>query len=189
MTETPDLRSSRRARHRRTRSRHDRSAQLDALYRALAPQVAGYLRAQGAADPEDLAGEVFLAVARGLDDFAGDEDRLRAWVFTIAHHKMIDDRRRRIRRATDPTAPDDLPPVSDRRDPTAPSDTRVDAAPAVRALDRLTADQRAVILLRVVADLSVADVAQILRKEPGAVKALQRRALATLARLVPQLGP
>ena len=188
MTETPELRSSRGARLRRARSRHDRSAQLEALYRALAPQVAGYLRAQGASDPDDLTGEVFVAIARRIHEFRGDDDALRAWVFTIAHHKMIDDRRRRTRRATDPVAPDDLPILRDERDTTAASDARVYAAPAVHALDRLTADQRAVILLRVIADLSVADVAGILGKEQGAVKALQRRALATLARLVPQLG-
>jgi len=51
-------------------------------------------------------------------------------------------------------------------------------------LDQLTEDQREVILLRVVADLSVADAAEILGKQPGAIKTLQRRALASLRRLL-----
>ncbi len=55
---------------------------------------------------------------------------------------------------------------------------------ALRTLQALTPDQRAVILLRVLADLSVADVARILGKTRGAVKTLQRRALAALARQI-----
>ena len=68
----------------------------------------GYLRAHGAAEPEDLAGEVFLQVVRGLDRFSGAERDFRAWVFTIAHRRLVDDapprragrrRRRRPRRS------------------------------------------------------------------------------------------
>ncbi|HEY3019439.1 MAG TPA: sigma factor, partial [Solirubrobacteraceae bacterium] len=72
------------------------------LYGALAPKVAGYLRANGAADPEDLTGEVFLQVVRGLERFSGDEHAFGAWVFTIAHRRLVDDLRRRSRR---PVAP------------------------------------------------------------------------------------
>ena len=55
---------------------------------------------------------------------------------------------------------------------------------AAQALAQLTPDQREVILLRVVADLSVADAAEVLGKQPGAIKTLQRRALASLRRLL-----
>ena len=58
---------------------------------------------------------------------------------------------------------------------------RVSASPAVRALEALTPDQRSVVLLRDVADLSVADTAHVLGKKPGAVKTTHRRALAALA--------
>ena len=51
---------------------------------------------------------------------------------------------------------------------------------AVRQLATLTDDQRAVLLLRVVADLSLAETAEVLGKPVGAVKALQHRALAKL---------
>jgi RNA polymerase sigma-70 factor (ECF subfamily) len=51
-----------------------------------------------------------------------------------------------------------------------------------RALGRVTDDQRTVLLLRLVADLPIADTARIVGKSTGAVKTLQRRALAAMAR-------
>src|SRR3954467_7709939 len=68
------------------------------LYRDLAPTVTGYLRLHGAVEPDDLASETFLGVFTGLAGFSGDEAALRAWVFTIAHRRLVDDWRRRSRR-------------------------------------------------------------------------------------------
>ena len=66
--------------------------------RGLAPIVLGYLRANGAPDPEDVLGETFLQVARDISRFEGDESSFRSWVFTIAHHRLIDARRYSARR-------------------------------------------------------------------------------------------
>jgi RNA polymerase sigma factor (sigma-70 family) len=77
------------------------AAQADAawayerLYRMLSPSVCGYLRVQGAADPEDLTSEVFLGAFRRIGSFAGDEGQSRSWVFTIAHRRLTDERRAR----------------------------------------------------------------------------------------------
>ncbi len=68
------------------------------LYREHAPAVLGYLRARGAPDAEDLLGEVFLQLARDLSGFEGDARAFRAWVFTVAHHRLLDDVRKRRRR-------------------------------------------------------------------------------------------
>jgi RNA polymerase sigma factor (sigma-70 family) len=68
------------------------------IYGDLAPPVLGYLRTRGAADAEDLMGEVFLQVVRDLNTFEGGERDFRAWVFTITHHRLLDDVRRRARR-------------------------------------------------------------------------------------------
>ncbi len=56
--------------------------------------MCGYLRVQGAREPEDLTSEVFLGAFRGLSGFSGDEDQFRSWVFTIAHRRLTDERRR-----------------------------------------------------------------------------------------------
>jgi hypothetical protein len=54
------------------------------LFRAYQPLLLRYFRAQTPAVADDLAGEVWVAVARGLHRFAGDEAGFRAWLFTIA---------------------------------------------------------------------------------------------------------
>lgn len=164
-------------------ARRGDEAAFSALYRALAPAVMGYLRGQGARNAEDLTGDVFVAVVRGLPRFEGDIDDLRAWVFTIAHHRLVDARRRSARQpdeaATDATLEALSQAVAGHESAIV---DRLAAAPALAAMERLSPDQRAVILLRVLADLSVERTARILGKRPGAVKTLQRRALAALRR-------
>ncbi len=155
------------------------SESLEDLYRELAPAVLGYLRGSGAAEPEDLLGDVFVAVLRGLPNCGDDPAAVRRWVFTVAHHRLVDERRRRMTRSRDVALDHTHEPVSD--DVYDEMLNRVSASPAVRALAALTPDQRSVVLLRDVADLSVADTAHVLGKKPGAVKTTHRRALAALA--------
>src|SRR5690349_14708946 len=64
----------------------------------LARPVAGYLRLQGAHEVDDLTSEVFIGVFKGIAKFEGDESAFRSWVFVITHRRVIDQRRRRIRR-------------------------------------------------------------------------------------------
>jgi RNA polymerase sigma-70 factor, ECF subfamily len=159
---------------------------LEAIYRDLAPAVLGYLRGQGAREPEDQTSEVFVGVVRGLGRFVGDERAFRSWVFAIAHRRLLDERRTLARRREEPVEPVRLSgAVGDVEDEAA---ARLGDEWALRLLATLTADQRAVLLLRVLADLSVDEVASILGKRPGAVKALQRRGLASLARVLQGQG-
>jgi RNA polymerase sigma-70 factor (ECF subfamily) len=152
------------------------SASAADAYRVLAPAVLGYLRAQRAPDPEDLLGEVFLQVTRDLARFEGDEDAFRRWVFTIAHHRLIDARRLLARRPqlSDGDVPEVPAPADTAELPTDPE--------LLSALDQLSPDQREVVVLRFVADLSLEQVAAVTRRRVGAVKALQHRALARLSR-------
>lgn len=151
----------------------DRIRDAGLVYRELAPAVLGYLRSQRVPEPEDLLGEVFLQVARDLHRVRGDEGAVRRWVFSVARHRVIDDARRRSRRPK--TAGEDAgDPVSQADD--EPFDTLL-----VEALQRLTPEQREVVVLRFVGDLSLEAVAHITHRRVGAVKALQHRALAELA--------
>jgi RNA polymerase sigma factor (sigma-70 family) len=152
---------------------------FDDIYRSLAGQVASYLRWHRASDPDGLTNDVFAQVHRNLPRFEGDEQGFRSWVFTIAHHRMIDDRRRANRQ---PQLQDEL------EEHMGQGDVEDDAF-AVLAHDRvrdmltvLSPDQRDVVLLRIIADLSVEEVARMLDKREGAIKALQHRALASLRR-------
>lgn len=152
------------------------------IYRDLAPAVLGYLRVNRAPEPEDALSEVFLQVARDLARFDGDERSFRSWVFTIAHHRMIDARRRAARRRVESAAepPEPGEPLLD--DASEQALARVGEERVHDLLAELSPDQRAVLLLRILGDLTVDDVARVLGKRPGAVKALQRRGLATLRR-------
>ena len=156
-------------------------AAFERLYRALASQVVSYLRWHRVSDPDGLTNDVFAQVHRKLGSFEGDEQGFRSWVFTIAHHRMIDDRRRSQRQ---PFVAGEIE-VEDHR---AMGDVEDDAF-ALLSSDRvnellaiLSPDQRNVVLLRVVADLSVEEVARILGKREGAIKALQHRAMGALRR-------
>ena len=150
------------------------------LFEAHARLLAAYLRSQGAADPDDLANEVFLRAFRSLASFAGDEGAFRAWLHVIARNCLIDERRREKRRpvlvaATEGTAPS-------ARGAEQEAFTQLGAERVHELLAELSPDQRDVLLLRVVADLTVDQVATVLGKQPGAVKQLQRRGLEALRR-------
>ncbi len=150
---------------------------FEALYRALSPTVSRYLWLNGANDPESLTNEVFLGVFMGLVSFSGGEAKFRSWVFTIAHRRLIDDRRQVGRRPM--TA--DLPPesLSGLVGGDAEDDALDGMAPGRMhdVLRCLTEEQRRVLLLRLVADLTVDQVAEATGKTVAAVKSLQRKGL------------
>jgi len=152
---------------------------FEVLYRDLAPVVTGYLRLHGAVEPDDLASETFIGVFTGLSGFSGDEGALRAWVFTIAHRRLVDDWRRRSRR---PQVVDDADLLAEQLGGDVEDDVlvRVGAETVQELCGGLPTDQRAVLLLRILADLTVEQVAQVMGRSEGSVKALQRRGLRTL---------
>ena len=154
---------------------------VEEIYRSMAPAVLGYARGQGAMEPEDVTSEVFEAVVRRLPAFHGDERSFRSWVFSIAHRRLMDERRRWARRKEEPVAPDAMA-GGDAGNAEEEAMARLGSRWVAGTLEVLTPEQRSVLLLRVVADLSVEESAAILGKTSGAVKTLQRRALAALGR-------
>lgn len=158
---------------------------LTQLFRAYQPAVLRYLRAQESGAADDLASEVWIGVARGLREFTGDEAAFRAWLYTIARRRLIEHRRRAARRRTEVVAADRFEHVVDPASGDDPARTVLDQLGAQRAIDRLTAEltpeQCEAVLLRVVAGLTVAEVARIMRRPPGTVRVLCHRALRRLA--------
>jgi RNA polymerase sigma-70 factor (ECF subfamily) len=155
------------------------------LFDALQPSLLRYLRWQEPGAADDLAGETWLAVAERIGAFTGDEAALRAWVFSVARRRLADHRRRGARRRTQPVAPLDLNWVPGGEDPAA---LVLETLSAQQVIDHLVAalspEQAEVLVLRVVAHLSVEDVAQMLGKRPGTVRVIQHRALRRLSREV-----
>ena len=157
---------------------------LGRLYSECSPRVLGYLRSQGIADHEDIAAEVFVSMVRNLGSFHGDEDSFRGWVFTIAQRRLVDERRRRGRRPEEPFETEDVLGIGSGGESGVESEAleRLRTSGLLEAIEQLTPDQRSVLYLRAVADLSVPDIARALDKPETAVKALLRRAAATLNR-------
>jgi RNA polymerase sigma-70 factor, ECF subfamily len=157
---------------------------LARLYRDFHPPVLRYLRVQEPAEAEDLASEVWLDVGPALSRFSGDEPAFRRWLFTIAHRRVVDLRRRRRRQQTDPVAPEGLPELRDQATAESEALASIAAESMLACIASLPADQAEVILLRVVAGFDSNEVAAVMGKKRGTVRVLQHRALERLADLV-----
>jgi RNA polymerase sigma-70 factor (ECF subfamily) len=155
---------------------------LSELYRDLQPRLLRYLRAQDPNNAEDLASEVWLDLAAGLTRFDGDEPALRAWVFTIARRRVLDQRRSLARRRTEPVPVEALAGLNGSSDCEAEAFARISTQEALAHLASLPRVEAEVVLLRVLGGLDAEQVGAILGKRPGTTRVLQHRALARLAR-------
>ncbi len=155
------------------------------LYRDLNPALLRYFGAQAPSEADDLASETWMAAARGLGSFDGGEGAFRAWIFTIAHRRLVQhwrDGNRRPVQAADPGAFDMLLGAADTEREAIEGIEASEGVAAARALiAELTSDQAQVVLLRVLGGLSVEEVAAAVGKRPGTVRVLQHRALRHLA--------
>ncbi len=129
-----------------------------------------------------MTSEVFVQVAERIRRFRGDGTAFTAWVFTIARHDVIDARRTKARRRTEPVA--DVPEAAQEDNMDDLVALHLDARLLGTAMRQLTEDQREVITLKYAAGLSNAEVARTVGKPVTAVKSLQHRALARLRGLL-----
>jgi RNA polymerase sigma-70 factor (ECF subfamily) len=153
------------------------------LWRTLHPPLLRYLTVRGNDAPEDLAAETWLQVVRDLAGFQGDAADFRAWLFTVARHRAIDQGRARALRPVVAVAE----PHGDGAGGSTPSAEqdvveREATAAALRLVASLPPDQAEMVMLRVVAGLDVAAVAELVGKKPGAVRVAVHRALKSLSR-------
>lgn len=140
-----------------------------------------YLRVIAPEAAEDVAADTWVHVVRGLPRFRGDEAAWRAWLFTTARRRTVDEARRRSRRpalAIDHVPESDLPAARDAAD-IAPEHLGTGAA--ITLLADLPPLQAEVILLRVVAGLDTEAVAKLVGRSPGAVRVAAHRGLRRLA--------
>jgi RNA polymerase sigma-70 factor (ECF subfamily) len=168
-------------------ARRREPAAVTRLYTAYAPALFRFFLAAVGDRPtaEDLTGDVFKSAIEDLPRFHGPVEALGGWLFQIARHDLSD-YRRRARNRIQPL--DDLleeaAAAGGVLDPEELALDRVEGGRVLAALRQLTSDQREVLVLRLVADLTTPEVAGILNKSTEAVKALQHRGLASLARVL-----
>jgi RNA polymerase sigma-70 factor (ECF subfamily) len=131
--------------------------------------------------------ETFMGAFSGIASFTGDEAGFRSWVFTIAHRRLVDERRRMSRRPD--TAADYDEDIASGGGNAEEEALESLGDERVRVLlDGLVPAQRHVLLLRIVGDLTVEQVAAVVGKTAGAVKALQRRGLLALKKEISTRG-
>lgn len=152
------------------------------LYRAYNPMLSRYMRSQEPRVADDLTAEVWLAAINALTSFEGDEPGFRAWMFTIARRRVVEHRRRGIRRRTDTTDPDDFLETGSDEDIAVTATNSTEAQEAIDLIAAtLSPEQAEVLILRVVADLSAAQVGDLLGRPEAWVRITQHRAIKKLA--------
>jgi RNA polymerase sigma-70 factor (ECF subfamily) len=131
---------------------------------------------------EDLVGDVFVRALEGLPSYQQTGTPFEAWLYRIAQARVIDHyRRQNVRQSV---ALDEQLPDREETSPDRVAAQSDEIRHAWEAIGRLTDEQQMVISLRFIAGRSTAEVATLMGKTEGAVKALQNRALASLRRLM-----
>lgn len=162
--------------------RGDRAA-LSELYRRHVDAIYRYVHLR-VGDPtvaEDLTAEVFLRALEGLGEYRYTGVPLIAWLYRIARARTAD-YWRRAGRYQEIELSDKIAAIGS--DPEVIASARIERSDLVVVLRRLTDAQQQVIILRFVEEMSLAQAAAAMGKTVGAIKALQHRALASLARLM-----
>jgi RNA polymerase sigma-70 factor (ECF subfamily) len=167
-------------------ARRREPAAVTRVYTAYAPFVFRFFLAAVGDRPtaEDLTGDVFKSAIEGLPRFSGPVEALGGWLFRIARHDLYDYRRRVARARTESLDDvlDEAALAEDADDPEALAIERVEGDRVLAALRQLSTEQREVLLLWMAAGLTAPEVAVVVGKTTGAVRALRHRGLAGLAR-------
>lgn len=180
------------------RARQGNAEALSALYQRFLPGIFGYMatRVPDRATAEDLTADVFLQMVEGIAHLrAEDEAGISAWLLRIARVTVAGYYRKREKQPAPLSLPDEawentqaaslmLLESHPEADPVQWTEAREDWQAVVGAINRLTEEQRQVLVGRLILGYDVATVAHMLGKKANAVKALQFRALQSLQRLL-----
>jgi len=168
-----------------TAAQHGDEAAFARLWHDGHPALLRYLRVTMPSGAEDIAAETWVQVVRGLAKFRGDEQNWRAWLFTTARRRVVDQTRHQARRpaASLDALPDlVLAEVPGLRGPDTADIAleNLDTRAAIAVISCLPPLQAEVIMLRVVAGLDTERVARLLGRTPGAIRIASHRGLQRL---------
>lgn len=151
-------------------------AHMDELFRFI------YARVEDRQTAEDITSDVFLKAWEKLDSYEIRGAPFRAWLYRIARNAVIDHYRTRKQEApleaVINTTDEDSMPVAQKVSLSLESET------VLTAMHEITDDQRNVLILKFVQNLTTKEVAKILGKRQGAIRALQMRGLQSLAKVL-----
>lgn len=139
-------------------------------------------------DPEaanDLTGEVFLRVVEGLPVYQDRNTPIMAWIYRIAHARLVDYYRKEQRSQQDQDIETIQEIYTDSEDSLDEALMDSHEHQQVRqAIQSLTHEQQQLIHLRFVEGYNVEETARVLKKTIGAVKVMQHRAIQSLSRIL-----
>ena len=157
------------------------------LYDLYAPKIQSFIYHR-TSDPfvtEDLTGQVFLQMLEAMRGGKGWRTSFSGWIYRIAHNLVVDYYRKRGQATY--TSIDDAPTLSNGdSDPYQTAAAKLENDALLRAINQLTEEQAQVITLRFLEGYSISEVAEMLNKTEGAIKALQFRGMASLRRILQQ---
>ncbi len=148
---------------------------FDRIYRYVALRIGNKIEA------EDITQQVFLKALQSISSFRWKGIPFSAWLFRIAHNQVVDYLRKKTKQAT---VPIDEAKISSSSNPQLLVEQSLDIEQLLSATKRLTEAQREVLSLRFTSELSIAQVAKIMGKSQGAVKALQHSAIVGLRKVL-----
>ncbi|MGC9521923.1 MAG: RNA polymerase sigma factor [Anaerolineae bacterium] len=165
------------------RARRWDEAALTEIYDTFAPKIFRYVYRRTGNDDvaHDLTAETFHRFLEALKREAGPTEHLSGWLYRVAHNLIVDFYRRE---------PDDPPAQLEDVDPAVPATqgehvAREQRASRTRAaLMMLTPLQQQVVVLRFLEEMSLAEVAEVLNRTVGSIKALQHRAIDNLQQIL-----
>ena len=154
---------------------------VDVVYRYV------HYRVSSTALAEDLTSETFLRALRRISSYTWQGRDFGAWLVTIARN-LIADHYKSGRYRLEVATSDLVEAGADQREEGPENEVLagLTSAALLEAVKQLNSEQQECIALRFLQGLSVAETAQIMGKNEGAIKALQYRAVKSLSRLLPQ---
>ena len=166
------------------RAKEHEEAALTQLYEENFDKIYRYivLKIGDRTEAEDMTQQVFLKAFKSISGYRSKGSPVSSWLFRIAHNQMVDYWRRKSKRATVPL--EETLVGSSNSNPSTDTERKMDIESLAAATRRLTSLQREVVSLRFAGGLPVAQVARLMGKSEGAIKALQHSAVASLRRIM-----
>ena len=166
-----------------TEARRSHEAQLVSLYREYYDKIARYASVHigNKTDAEDIAGGVFLKALESLGSYEERGLPMQAWLFRIAHNLVVDYLRKMSKQKT---VDIDSVTIESDKGPEAIAEVNIEFERVKKSMGQLTRDQREVLSLRFLGELTSKETASIMGKSDGAVREMQRAATLKLRKIL-----
>ena len=149
---------------------------FDRIYRYV------YLKVGNQIEAEDLTQEVFVKALEAIGSYRWRNLPFNSWLFRIAHNRVIDYFRKQGK-VEKVVLEDDITLVSE-SNPALTAERELEIEELIKHVEKLSPAQSEVISLRFGSELSTTEVAKVLGKNTGTVKALQYNAIVALRKML-----